>query len=424
MENQIEVAMKPAPLTIVEKNVAAGSCPYLYAWDGRKFRFVTDLLGNSPLGLSLRRDFVLPADPDEFVIVGTDKNFRPRRGCYELEVTEELREVLYLDSAWLVAVDHAPDIEVYSTDKLGPPPFPPSELWALRSRKIPAKAVGDDGIDRTEAVRAVDGIFAPPGPPLPPPLRGVCQPLALTLDFGALDTSRPLVLALTGWIQYGDASVNIASSQNKSLAVIPPKLEVETAERAWQPLDVVIGMPAEKNKTILCDLARKLPADARRLRLTTTFELRWDRIALFERAAPTDPVRHELEPSGADLRFRGFSEIKSRAPGHPQTPAYEKVYARPPAAGLVYAVRRRTRPGEGTRQPPDAGQCWRRVKVALRCPCASAGDKGQSAHVLFLLGGLGQERRSQRRCRRSSRAVARRRGRRLVRGIQHALGAG
>lgn len=330
VENRIDVPVTRAPLAIAERNVAAGSCPYLYAWDGKKLRFVTDLLGNAPLGLSLYRGFVLPADPDEFVVIGDENAFRPRSGAYELEVTEELREVLYLDHARLVAVDHAPDVEVHSTDKLGPPPFPASELWALRAVKSPLSATGDDGVDRTEAVRAIDGVFAPPGPPQPPPLRGVCLPLALTLDFGPLDASRPLVLALTGWIQYGDASVNIAASQNAALPVIPPKLEVETATGAWQPVDIVVGMPAGKNKTILCDLSGKLPAGARRLRLTTTFELRWDRVALFERASATVMQQHELAPGAANLRFRGFAEIKSRAPGHPQTPAYEKVSARPP----------------------------------------------------------------------------------------------
>jgi hypothetical protein len=190
--------------------------------------------------------------------------------------------------------------------------------------------MGDDGIDRTEAVRAIDGVFAPPGPLLPPPLRGQCQPLTLTMDFGPLDVARPIVLALTGWIQYGDASANIASSQNASLPVIPPKLEVETASGAWVPVDVVVGMPAGKTKTILCDLTEKLPNGAKRLRLTTTFELRWDRIALFDRVPETEMVRHEVLPCSAELRFRGFSAIKSRAPGHPQTPAYDKVSPRPP----------------------------------------------------------------------------------------------
>jgi len=329
VDNLIDLAAKPA-LTIAEKNVAAGSCPYLYAWDGRQFRFVTDLLGNSPLGLSYRRGAVLPADPEEIVCIGGAKNFRPRRGQYELEVTEELREVLYLDAAKLIAVDHTPEVEVHSIDKLGPPPYPPSELWTLRSPRAARSVLGDDGIDRTEATRRIDGVFAPPGHALPPPLRGQCEPLALTMDFGPLDVSRPLVLALTGWIQYGDASANIAASQNASLPFIAPKLEAEMGNGVWQPLEVVVGMPAGKTKTIVCDLNGKLPPGMRRLRLTTTFELRWDRIALFERAPASEVQQHELLPRAAELRFRGFSEIKSRASGHPQTPAYDKVSSRPP----------------------------------------------------------------------------------------------
>lgn len=330
VDNQLDVTVKSQPMTIVEKNVATGSCPYLYAWDGRGFRFVTDLLGNAPLGLSLRRSEILPADPEEIVRIGSARALRPRRGAYELVVTEELREVLYLDDARLLAVDHAPDVELHSTDKLGPPPFGPSEIRVLRRPIVVRQATGDDGIDRTEAMRALDGIFAPPGPPLPPPLRGQCEPMTITMDFGSLEVTRPLVLALTGWIQYGDASANIASSQNRARPVIPPSLEAETPDGRWLPVEVVVGMPAGKTKTILCDLEGQLPIGGRRLRLTTTFELRWDRVVLFERAPESATTRHELPPSAADLRFRGFSEIKSRAPGHPQTPVYHRRSARPP----------------------------------------------------------------------------------------------
>ena len=65
IDNTLEVAVGRKPITILEKNVATGSCPFLYAWDGRGYRFVTDILGNSPIGLSLQRDVMLAADPDE-----------------------------------------------------------------------------------------------------------------------------------------------------------------------------------------------------------------------------------------------------------------------------------------------------------------------------------------------------------------------
>ena len=330
IENTIDVAAQAAPMTVAERNIAAGSCPFLYAWDGRDYRFVTDLLGNAPVGLSLRRDVMLPADPDELVSIGGRDRLVPTGGAYRVMITDEFRELLYLDSVRLVAVDHAPDVEVHPTDKLMPPPFPTSELRAVRRSHTLLSAVGDDGVDRTQAARERDGVFTAPGPPLPPPLRGMCRPLSITLDFGTIEAARPLVLALTGWLQYGDASTNIAMSQSRDLVVIPPSLEVETAGGRWVPLDVVVGMPAGKTKTILCDLAGLLPDGGRRLRLTTTFEIRWDRIALTEGVDARAVTRRTMAPGGADLRWRGFSELVARAPGHPTTPAFDVVASRPP----------------------------------------------------------------------------------------------
>lgn len=338
VDNQIGVDIQPIPLTIQEKVVPTGSCPFLYAWNGKGFRFVTDLLGNSPIGLPARRDVMLPADPDEIVTIGPAATFPPYDGAYTVVVTNEFREILYLDQVKLMAVDHSPEAEAHPTDKIMPPPFPASEVVVLHARHSLLSAEGSDGIDRTTAVREMDGVFAPPGLPLPPPYRGTCHPIAITLDFKALNVSRPLVLALTGWLQYGDASTNIAIGQNRDLTIIPPTLEAQTTDGAWRPVDVIVGMPAGKTKTILCDLTGKLPDGARRLRLTTTFEIRWYRIALFERAAASRVNKgegprvgvHEASPLSAELRWRGFSDIKSRAAGHPRTPRFDIVSQRPP----------------------------------------------------------------------------------------------
>ncbi|MCG8456572.1 MAG: hypothetical protein MI919_09855, partial [Holophagales bacterium] len=106
------------------------------------------------------------------------------------------------------------------------------------------------------------------------------------------------------------------------------KLEVETRS-GFRPVDVVVGLPAGKTKTILVDLAGQLPAAARRLRLWTTFEVRWDRIALGIRRRGA--IREQrLLPSSAELAWRGFSALASRAPGHPTTPDLHRVSPRPP----------------------------------------------------------------------------------------------
>jgi tetratricopeptide (TPR) repeat protein len=330
VENGIQVTPSAEPMTIVERMVSAGSCPFLYAWDGREFRFVTDLLGNSPLGLSLRRGVTLAADPDELVWIGNSTNFTPRDGHYVLQVTEEMREVLYLDQARLLVAEHAPGIEVHPTDRLMPPPFPISELWALHAPRIPKSAMGDDGIDRTRAVSAIDAEYAPAGLPLTSHFRGQTHPLNLTLDFGPLEDMRAPVLTLTGWLQYGDASTNIALSQSAREIVVPTTLEMESAHGEWERVDVTVGMPAGKTKTIVIDLTDKLAPGVRRLRLRTTFELRWDRIALFERLPANALEVHTVKPTSARLQARGFSEIRSRAANHPPTPDWYTVFERPP----------------------------------------------------------------------------------------------
>jgi hypothetical protein len=331
VDNQVDVDIADGkPVVIEEKNVATGSCPFLYVWDGEGFRFVTDLLGNAPVGLPLARGVLLDADPTEYVEIGPAAALPTKDGAYVAQVTSEFYEVLYFDEAKLVAVDHAPGVEVHSTDKLRPGPFPPSALVALSNRRPLAAATGDDGVDRTADLSEIDGRFAPCGAPQVVPYRGQTLPLAITMDFGKLDAAAPLVLALTGWLQYGQASTNIAMSQNRGLTVIPPRLEVETADGAWQDVDVVVGMPAGKTKTILVDLTGKLPEGARRLRLTTTFEIRWDRAALFDHLNDAERVVHHLAPQSATLRFRGFSEISFRQPGHPTTPDPNVIYPAPP----------------------------------------------------------------------------------------------
>ena len=75
------------------------------------------------------------------------------------------------------------------------------------------------------------------------------------------------------------------------------------------PVPVTVGAPAGKTKTILVDLEGKVPAGARRLRLTEAFEIHWDRIALMEKKANALTKISFITPSEADLHFRGFSRM-------------------------------------------------------------------------------------------------------------------
>lgn len=318
------------PLYVIELTLPDGSCPYMYAWDGENYRFVTDLLGAAPAGLPVAEGRYIESDPDEFAWIGTDENFKPKDGFYTVQITEELREALYLDEAKLAVVDHPPGVEVHPLDKLMPGrPFPPNKLAAFHNEHPLLRArAGSDERDVTDLLRVIDNRRVSPEKLRVPQMRGQAEPFSVTLDYGPLDTSRPLALVLNGWLLFGGGMANIHASQDPSVPFPFPTLEAEV-NGAWEKVEVTVGAPAGKTKTIVADLTGKLPGGTRRLRLTTGFEIHWDRIALME-PLPADSFTMSLvTPDQADLHWRGFSDFEDLPWGFPLTPNYNKVNADP-----------------------------------------------------------------------------------------------
>jgi hypothetical protein len=311
-------------VTLTELILPTGSCPYLYAWDGQQHRFVTDLLGASPLGLPAAEGVYIDADPDEIVWIGDETNFKPLNGHYRLQITEELREILYLDMAKLLAVDMPPGAEIHPTTKLRPVgPFPPAGLAALAKRTPLLQAWRSDGLDVTAALLSNDDQWVSPVELQLPQLRGLAKQYSIELDFGPLDPDAPLALALTGWLHFGGGMANIAASHHVGLPFPFPTLEAQLANGHWQHLDVTVGAPVGKTKTIVADLVGKLPDAARRLRLSSAFEIHWNRIALFEKTAL--PAVTEIHATAADLHWHGYGE-KEDLPAHlPLTPIHDQT---------------------------------------------------------------------------------------------------
>ena len=104
-------------------------------------------------------------------------------GRYELRVTNELEETLFVDRLQLIAVDHPADVEVYPNEGLK---ARPAGVRAARRRAAPrpvARAIDDAARrDRSRWPRSIDSY--PDGFALDA-IRGYAEPHALTLDLGA-----------------------------------------------------------------------------------------------------------------------------------------------------------------------------------------------------------------------------------------------
>ncbi|HEY3570151.1 MAG TPA: FG-GAP-like repeat-containing protein [Thermoanaerobaculia bacterium] len=302
---------------IVEEQVLKGSCPFLYAWNGERFAFVTDLLWNSPVGLPVAPGVWAGADPHELVRVD---GARPVNGVYRLRVTEELWEAAWFDAVRLWVVDHPAGVEVASSLKVIPGERQPVKVLAARDVRPVAAAWDGRGEDVTSRVRVRDEVYASgfePGP-----YQGVAKPWTFTFDLGE-SPGTSVRLLLDGWIFPADASLNLAAAQRPDYPYLPPRLEVETG-KGWQTLIPSMGFPAGKTKTMVIDTPA-LPAGAHRLRIVTSLWLGWDRIAWTRTKADEVPVvQARLDPRQADLHFRGFSRLIRRSPNGPHGYVYEE----------------------------------------------------------------------------------------------------
>jgi tetratricopeptide (TPR) repeat protein len=284
----------------------SGSCPMIFTWNGSRFDFLTDVLGVAPLGASAGDGHFFPVDHDEYVTIPGER-LRPRDGAYEIRITEELREVSYLDRISLIAVDHPAGLEIVTNDKFHSPPFPEFRLFGVRERIRPRQAwLERAGGPRADVLRSLLGRDAQYAEGFERNASGVAGMHSLELDFGAAAPDGRAVLILNGWVDWADGSTFLNASQQGGLVM--PYLEVQDPQGRWRRVVEETGIPAGKPKTIAVDLTGKFLSTSRKVRITTNLCLYWDEIYLSENAA-APPVRMTtLDVAGAALAFRGFSK--------------------------------------------------------------------------------------------------------------------
>ena len=300
-----------------------GSCPFLYTWDGERFRFFTDILGRSPLGL--RFDGVHLAAPEtlEWLPIPGDR-LRVQNGRAELRVTEELWEAAYLDEVRLESVDHPAGSAIVTNEKMIPPPFEEKRLDVVSQPRACAAAIDTDGHDIRAELNAEDGVYVSDFGPSD--YQGISnRDHWIELDLGpeAASAAAP-VLYLAGWIFYTDTSINVALSQDSRYHPQPPVLEIPDGKGGWRVAIPSMGFPSGKTKTMPVDLAGILLPGEPRVRIRTNLDIHWDRVFWSDGTAA--PVRRtELPLRSASLRERGFSRRYRAVPDGPEIFDYDDV---------------------------------------------------------------------------------------------------
>jgi hypothetical protein len=242
-------------------------------------------------------------------------------GAYEVRITEELREVSYLDEIQLIAVDHPKAIDLFTNDKFKSPPFPEFRLFGAEKRVHPVRARDGEGRDVLPALVAKDQTYPAA---FSRNYAGVAQLHTLDLDFGTAAADNHAVLILNGWVDWADGSTFLGASQEDSRGLRFPSVQVKDAAGTWVTVVEDMGIPAGKPKTISVDL--KFLSASREVRIVTNLCVYWDEIFLSESAATPPHVMTRVDASLGDLRYRGFS-TPTIHPERTQPEAFD--YARP-----------------------------------------------------------------------------------------------
>ncbi len=309
---------------IIEKQSLKGSCPFLYAWDGKRYRFVTDLLWRSPLGMLMDDGRHAFSDSGKDYVKIRGDQLREKDGKLTLRVTEELWETIYLDEAKLLVVDHPEEADIYVDERFVPPPFPSFRLHTVQNPRLPVSAIDDQGQDILDSLRVRDGRFV--DGLVPTPYQGIVQPHSLTLDLGDFPDGARVVLFLNGWIFPTDTSLNFALSQRgDGLRGQPPTLEVPDRNGVWQPVIPFAGFPNGKRKTCILDLSGKFLCGDHRVRISTNMQIYWDHVFFSVDEPETRTMITSLKPSVANLRYRGFSRLFRESENGPHLFDYDVV---------------------------------------------------------------------------------------------------
>ena len=289
--------------TIKEAPRLSGSCPMIFTWNGERFEFVTDVLGVAPLGASSGDGEYFPVDHDEYVSIPGEM-LRARNGRYEIRVTEELREVSYLDQIKLIALDHPADFGIVTNEKFKAPPFPEFRLFRDGPRIYPASARDSQGRDVRPAFLKRDRIYPDA---FQRDSAGVAELHTLDLDFGSAAASKQAALILHGWVDWADGSTFLAATQAHRDLVFP-YLQVKDAAGRWKTVIEDMGIPSGKPKTMAVDLTDKWLSESREVRIVTNLCVYWDEIFLVKSAGTPANRQTTVPMIAADLHFRGFSK--------------------------------------------------------------------------------------------------------------------
>jgi tetratricopeptide (TPR) repeat protein len=319
IQDEAQFAANSTP-KITEIDRRGSSCPVLWVWDGKRYRFIADMLGAGVVG-----HWVGPGQrniPDSTEYIKVDgEHVQQRGGLLSFRLMEPLEEVVYLDQVRLLAVDHPRDVDVYPNEYFASnPPFPEFKVIASRHPQALGGAWDDHGHNVLDLLLLRDRRYVAGFELLP--YKGFTKSHSLEIELPDAYRGGPLRLLFHGYIEYFTANSMYAAWQ-AGVDPVAPYVEALDANGQWVRVVEDMGFPAGLPRTTVADLTGKLPLGTERLRITTNLQIYWDQI-LVDTTPDQPEAIHAIDVplARARLSFHGYPRLRE----YPSPGEFEFIY--------------------------------------------------------------------------------------------------
>jgi len=238
----------------------AWSCPILYTWDGEKFRFNTDIVAGSNIGLEKAPGEYLDPNPDEQVAIPGGM-LKEKDGKYIIKIKNEQNEVDYIDSLVLWAVDHPIGTNIALNEFVRHKE--PYKIYTYSEKVKPVKRATyinnptwsggeiSSPVDVTELVSEIDNRHT---------IGSLFNDNQYELDLGDLSHAEEIKLVIKGWTEFATSEERAERVEKaaEGLKTAPRLLEILQPDGSWQS-EVIMHIPGY-TKTAVIDLTGKFPA--------------------------------------------------------------------------------------------------------------------------------------------------------------------
>ena len=287
------------------------SCPSLFVWNGTSYVYVAEVSNHGWLGYM---NYVT-GDPEWPIVywrnnpwdyLKLDKSLLALvNGTYfDMVLSQRWNEIFYLDTVYLVVVDHPADVEVYSTgveQYLSPDYMGKIYTVSLNPLK-PVSAYNEKGEDVLHRILYRDGVFTPGVNGLHSPSWNNITWNRLTIDLGNLSGAQQIKLIVTGKVDWGSPDDYTAWIEKFFAEDVPPGTQITpppymeilggNGEWIMVPWERQFPLPQDVNpRTWVVDLTGLFPPDVDRyvVRISNFWNVTFDYIGVD--VTPQKPIK-------------------------------------------------------------------------------------------------------------------------------------